>query len=122
VKLFNSIEPPTQNPTWTDVQPILYQYYYLYAYMASIVDLSNYDAVKSSAQAIQGVLSLGFDDPNYMPVTREMSDDQRQLILTWIANGCPQGNDETKIKAESFATSSDAGSPGAGFKRPWSGR
>ncbi len=122
VKLFNSIEPPIQNPTWTDVQPILYQYYYLYAYMASIVDLSNYDAVKASAQAIQGVLTLGFDDPSYMPITREMSDDQRQLILTWIANGCPPGNDEKKLKDEAFvATSSDTGTAGAGFKRPWSG-
>lgn len=92
VKLFNSIEPPIPQPTWTDVQPILYKYYYLYAYMASIVDLSNYDSVKSSAQAIQGVLNLGFDDPSYMPITREMSNDERQLILTWIGNGCPPGN------------------------------
>ena len=57
--------------------------------MASIVDLSNYATVKASASALQSVLSLSFDDPSYMPVTREMSDDQRQLILTWIQNGCP---------------------------------
>jgi hypothetical protein len=92
VKLFNSIDPPITAPTWTDVQPILYQYYYLYGYMASIVDLSNYSAVQASAQAIQSVLTLSIDDPSYMPVTREMSNDQRQLILTWIANGCPAGN------------------------------
>jgi hypothetical protein len=91
VKLFSSIQPPIAQPTWSDVQPILFKYYYLYGYMASIVDLSNYASVKSNAQAIQGVLTLGFDDPNYMPVTREMSNDERQLILTWIANGCPPG-------------------------------
>jgi hypothetical protein len=123
VKLFSSIEPPITEPTWTDVQPILYKYYYLYAYMASIVDLSNYDSVKSSAQAIQGVLTLEFGDPNYMPVTREMSNDERQLILTWIANGCPQGNNEKKIQADSLAVSaSDAGSAEAApRRRPWSG-
>ncbi|MEA2336071.1 MAG: hypothetical protein QOE82_78 [Thermoanaerobaculia bacterium] len=92
VKLFNSIDPPITQPTWTNVQPILFKYYYLYAYMASIVDLSNYASVKSSAQAIQSVLSLPFDDPSYMPVTREMSNDETQLILTWIANGCPPGS------------------------------
>jgi hypothetical protein len=121
VKVFNSIEPPITQPTWADVQPILFKYYYLYGYMASIVDLSNYASVQSNAQAIQAVLTLGFDDPNYMPVTREMSNDQRQLILTWIANGCPQGNDETKIKADSVVASSDAGNAGAPRRRPWSG-
>lgn len=89
VKLFNSIDPPIPQPTWKDVQPILYKYYYLYGYMASIVDLSDYLAVKGSAQALQQVLTLSFDDPSYMPVTREMSNDEQQLILTWITNGCP---------------------------------
>lgn len=89
VKLFNSMEP-IKNPTWADVQPILYMYYYLYAYMASIVDLSNYDAVVASSQAIKQVFSLPFADPNYMPVTREMSSDQQQLILDWIDQGCPK--------------------------------
>ena len=121
VKLFNSIDPPITEPTWTDVQPILYKYYYLYGYMAGIVDLSNYDDVVQNAQAIAGVLNLPLSDPNYMPVSREMSNDQRQLILTWIANGCPQGNDEKKIKTESLAASVDAGSAGAPPRRPWSG-
>jgi hypothetical protein len=125
VKLFKSIDPPIANPTWGDVQPILYKYYYLYAYMASIVDISNYDEVVANAQGIKQVFSLPFSDPNYMPVTREMSSDQQQLILTWIQNGCPQGNDETKSKDEAFVAASpaspDTGSAGAGFKRPWSG-
>lgn len=89
VKLFNRIEPPVTQPIWSDVQPILFKYYYLYGYMASIVDLSNYASVKSNAQAIQGVLNLGIYEPSYMPVSREMSNDEQQLILTWIANGCP---------------------------------
>ncbi len=90
LKVFNSIEPPIPNPKWEDVQPILYQYYYLYAVMVGYVDLSNYESVVASAQQIQQVLNLPFSDPNYMPVTREMSRDQQQLILTWIKNGCPK--------------------------------
>ncbi|HEX3580834.1 MAG TPA: hypothetical protein VH087_03670 [Thermoanaerobaculia bacterium] len=88
VKLFTSL-PTVPNPTWSDVQPILYKYYYLYGYMASIVDLSDYGSVKGMAQAIQSMLTLSVDDPSYMPVTREMSNDETQLVLTWIANGCP---------------------------------
>lgn len=90
VKVFNSIDPPIENPTWKDVEPVLYQFYWLYAYMASIVDLSSYESVKANAKAIQSVLALPFTDPNFMPVTREMSRDQHKLILDWIAQGCPQ--------------------------------
>jgi hypothetical protein len=90
VKIFNNISPPVPNPTWKDVAPILFEYYFLYAYMASIVDLSQYDSVKASAADIQRVLELPESDPNFMPVTREMSRDQRQLVLAWIAAGCPQ--------------------------------
>ncbi|HEV8579327.1 MAG TPA: hypothetical protein VGX68_09620 [Thermoanaerobaculia bacterium] len=121
VKLFNSIDPPITQPTWSDVQPILFKYYYLYAYMASIVDLSNYASVQSNAQSIQAVLNLSFDDPNYMPVTREMSNDERQLILTWIANGCPQGNDDNVKKDELRRAASPAPGDAAPRRRPWSG-
>jgi hypothetical protein len=88
-KLFTSIEPPIPNPTWSDVWPILYKYYYLYPYMASIVDLSTYSDVVANAPAIQHVLTLPFSDPSYMPVSREMSNDERNLILSWIKAGCP---------------------------------
>jgi hypothetical protein len=80
---------PLIGAAWGDVQPILYKYYYLYAYMASIVDISDYAAVVANAQAIQQVFSLPFSDPNYMPVTREMSSDEKNLILNWIKAGCP---------------------------------
>jgi hypothetical protein len=89
VKVFNSLQQ-VLNPVWSDVAPILFQFYFLYGYMASIVDLSQYDSVKKNASAIQGVLTLPESDPNYMPVTREMSRDQKQLILSWIAAGCPR--------------------------------
>ena len=90
IKVYNKVEPPIANPVWKDVQPILYQYYYLYGYMASMVDMSNYEEVKGKKIDIAYVMSLPDTDPGFMPVTREMSADQRQLILTWIKNDCPQ--------------------------------
>lgn len=88
VKVSNS-RPPQPHPTWGDVQPILQQYYVLYGYMASIVDLSNYTSVKNSAPALKNVLTKPFSDPGYMPVSRDLSRDDRNLILAWIELGCP---------------------------------
>jgi hypothetical protein len=88
VKVFNAMQE-IPNPTWKDVQPILAQYYTLYAYMASIVDLSNYEAVKARKDAIKSVISLPVSDPRYMPVSRELSRDEQTLILRWIKSGAP---------------------------------
>jgi hypothetical protein len=122
VKLLTpSASANTTNPTWSNVQPILFKYYYLYGYMASIVDLSNYDDVAQNAQIIKHVLLLDFGDPNYMPVSREMSNADRQTLLTWIANGCPAGNLE---ETELFAGAPEESKPGSVRLRPenpWKG-
>jgi hypothetical protein len=88
VKVFNAMKP-IPSPKWKDVQPILQQFYTLYAYMASIVDLSNYDSVKANAGRIKSVIELSMSDPAYMPVTREMSRDATKLIIQWINKGSP---------------------------------
>ena len=88
VKVFNSMKP-IASPKWKDVQPILQQFYTLYAYMASIVDLSNYDSVKANAGRIKSVMELSMSDPAYMPVTREMSRDATKLIIQLINKGAP---------------------------------
>ncbi len=78
VKLFQSLSVP--NPTWSDAEKILVKYYVLYAYMAGLVQLTNFEAVKESASAIQSVLNLPFAHPHYMPVTRELSPDERTVL------------------------------------------
>lgn len=88
VKVFNAMKP-IASPKWKDVQPILQQFYTLYAYMAGIVDLSNYDSVKANAGRIKSVMELSMSDPAYMPVTREMSRDATKLIIQWINKGAP---------------------------------
>lgn len=82
-------QPAVASPTWADVSPILYQYYALYAYMASIVDLSNYQDVKDNAAALAHVIELPMSDPLHMPVTRDLSPARRKMILDWLAAGCP---------------------------------
>jgi hypothetical protein len=100
VLVFNS-SPQPDNPTWQDVQPIFAQYAKLYPYMRGIIDLSVYTDVVASMAAIQRVFRLPKTDPGYMQVTRDMSRDKLNMILTWLDLGAPFGPEE----------SSDAGLP-----------
>lgn len=125
VKLLTpSASANTTDPTWSNVQPILFKYYYLYGYMASIVDLSNYDEVAQNAHIIQQVLLLDFGDPNYMPVSREMSNADRQTLLTWIAKGCPAGNPADLQETTLFVSAPEESKSGSVRLRPedpWKG-
>jgi hypothetical protein len=83
--------PPVARPTWTaDVGPILGQYAKLYPAMKSRLDLSDYQKVAAAREQLRMVLSLPILDPGHMPVTRDLSKYRREMILTWIANGCPE--------------------------------
>jgi hypothetical protein len=88
--------PVVSNPTWwTDVQPVLQQYARLYPFMRSLIDLGSYKTLTNSAlgipQKLQSALTLPMTHPAFMPVTRDLSLRNRQMILTWIANGMPEG-------------------------------
>jgi hypothetical protein len=80
-------------PTWSnDVHPILVQYANLYPVMKPIVDLSSYAHVVAKAASISDCLTRGFDDPQYMPVTRDLSPAKTAMILAWFATtGGPGG-------------------------------
>lgn len=87
--------PYVANPTWDDVSPVLTQYARLYPFMRGLIDLSSYQAVTNNqfgwASAIQAMISLPADDPAYMPVTRDMSVLNTQMILRWYQAGAPLG-------------------------------
>ena len=93
VLVFSS-HPALDSPTWKDVRPILAQYAKLYPFMTTGVgiNLGDYTAVKKNLTAIKQVLSLPKTDPGYMQVTRDMSRDKLNLILTWIGQGAPLGD------------------------------
>jgi Ferritin-like len=72
-------------PTWLrDVQPILQQYANLYPVMKPIVDLGNYASVVSRRAILQNVFTSPMTDPNYMPVTRDLSASKRAMLCRWL--------------------------------------
>jgi hypothetical protein len=74
-------------PAWIpDIAPIFTQYGNLYPIMSQrLVDLSDPDSVKRNLKILQLAFSLDIDDPNYMPVTRDLSAGKRTAIQRWLA-------------------------------------
>jgi len=76
-----------ERSTWLgDVQPILAQYANLYPVMKPMVDLDNYASVLSHRAILQNVFSVPVTDPNYMPVTRDLSTAKRDMLCRWLEN------------------------------------
>lgn len=80
-------QPCDDDPTWVDdVQPIFQQYANLYPVMRSIVNLADYNSVIQRLYALKLVFSRPVTDPNYMPVTRDLSTPKRTMIRRWLEN------------------------------------
>jgi hypothetical protein len=50
-----------------------------------LVDLGDYDSVVAHLKILELAFSLPIEDPNHMPVTRDLSDAKRDMILKWMA-------------------------------------
>ncbi|WPB82358.1 hypothetical protein KYC5002_24975 [Archangium violaceum] len=73
------------DPSWEDVAPLFTQYGNLYPVMSKrLVDLSNKDAVTANAAIIEMAFALDLNDPNYMPVTRDMPPAMQQTLLAYL--------------------------------------
>jgi len=74
-------------PAWIpDIAPIFTQYGNLYPIMSQrLVDLSDPQSVKRNLRILQLAFSLDIADPNYMPVTRDLSAGKRAAIQRWLA-------------------------------------
>jgi hypothetical protein len=83
--LFDEYNIPSQ-PTWINhIQPIFQQYANLYPIMSQrLFNLADYEAVKQNRAILELAFSLDFTDPNYMPVTRNLSRAKQQTILKWL--------------------------------------
>ena len=73
-------------PTWTDVEPIFRQYANLYPVMSRFLDLGGYASVVENAWLLQLAFALPVDDPNHMPVTRDLSPAKRAAIMAFLAD------------------------------------
>ena len=68
------------------VRPIFRQYSNLYPIMRPIVDLDSYSSVTSNLMGLKRAFRQSWDSPQYMPVTRDMSGQNREIIKAWLEN------------------------------------
>ena len=101
IRIFDSYHPNLTGlePTWLDhVYPIFKKYADLYPVMTdNFVDLANYYDVLRHKKAIKETISLPESDPNYMPVTRDLSRDKKNLILKWLSKEKPDIGDPARF-------------------------
>lgn len=86
VLVFDAFTPDSPPTWWGSMEPIFKQYANLYPVMARFVDLGDYEQVKSYARMLLHAFSLPDEDPNAMPVTRDLSPAKRAAILQWLKN------------------------------------
>lgn len=94
IRVFDSF-PVVASPTFAHVRPILDPYHKLYPIMR-MIDLSSHAAIAGYRSAVSSdpdrmalMIGLSEDDPRYMPVTRDLSRDKRQVLLNWLNRGAP---------------------------------
>ncbi|WP_225411300.1 hypothetical protein [Stigmatella hybrida] len=79
--------PYVASPTWSaNISSIFTQYARLYPAMRSLIDLSDYETVKNNAARIRSVMTLPMAHPGFMPVTRDLSPLELDMVLRWFAN------------------------------------
>jgi hypothetical protein len=77
-------------PTWvTDILPIFQLYANLFPVMRSFVNLGDYNSVVEKKCHILTAMSLDFKDPQFMPVTRDLSPKKTEMILRWLDDDKP---------------------------------
>ncbi|MEX2587477.1 MAG: hypothetical protein WD602_05715 [Actinomycetota bacterium] len=83
--------PYVDRPTWADVQPILQQYANLYPIMSRrLIDLGNEQDVLRNRRLVALAFSLDIEDPNYMPVTRDLSEGNLAMLQRFLAGPAPE--------------------------------
>jgi hypothetical protein len=85
VLVFDAFETP-KIITWPDLAPIFEQYGNLYPIMDGIIDFRSYESVVVNAQLLAFAFGLPLENPNSMPVTRDLSKAKRAAILKWLAD------------------------------------
>lgn len=89
---FSKKEPP-ETPTWYgDIQYLFTQYGNLYPIMGRyVVDLSDYHDVVQRIRILELAFALPIEEPDHMPVTRDLGAGDRATILKWLRTHGPDG-------------------------------
>jgi hypothetical protein len=81
---FAASDPPSFHE---DVRPIMEQYAQLYPIMSKhLFDLADYDALVRYRSALLLAFGRPVEDPNHMPVTRDLSRAKLAAITAWLSN------------------------------------
>lgn len=83
IHVYDAFTPPP-TPQWSDVQPILGQFMFLYPFMQTILDLSDEATVKANAQLIAAFMRFPMTDTHFMPVTRDLSGPKTAMVLQYL--------------------------------------
>ncbi len=109
VLVFSPFQAPPKPAWFPDIQPIMQQYGNLYPIMSKhLVDLGDYDSAVEHLKILELAFSLPIEDPNHMPVTRDLSDAKRDMILTWMRT---PGADGLPLKGTSVSAAAALTSP-----------
>jgi hypothetical protein len=83
----DAYEPP-ETPSWeADVKPVLTQFANLYPIMSrGFIDLADEAAVRQNRDLLTLSFTRPMTDPNHMPVTRDLSEAKRRMLLTWLSS------------------------------------
>src|SRR5271166_21596 len=85
-------EVPDEPTLYSDIEQLFMQYGNLYPIMSKyVVDLRDYRSVVSRVKVLKLAFSLPAEDPNHMPVTRDLGADDRATILKWLDTKGPDG-------------------------------
>jgi hypothetical protein len=78
---------PEMPPTWLgSLAPTFQQYANLYPVMQAFLDLSSYEDVCKNRALLLLAFDLDPENPNSMPVTRDLSSAKRAAILEWLTH------------------------------------
>ena len=115
--------PVPETPTWRDdIQPIFEQYGNLYPIMSQrLVRLDDPVSVYRHRQLLKLAFSLDIHDPNYMPVTRDLSEGKRRTILKWLDRIDADGAFQALLQATPAAPAAPAAAPPDGVSEPPAG-
>jgi hypothetical protein len=108
-------------PSWkADVKPVLTQFGNLYPIMSKgFIDLSDRAAVLANREILQLAFSRPITDPNYMPVTRDLSEPKRQMLLKWLADPDGESLDITSAQLPGHRpAAAQPAPPEPGFEAP----
>ena len=96
VHVREGVEVP-EKPDWGQhVQPIMADYAQLYPVMSKhLFDIADRAAIVRHRAQLLLAFSRTIEDPNYMPVTRDMSAAKRRIIVTWLDSDDAKGEPAT---------------------------